>query len=58
MPVVLGLLMGDIGFGAPCHFLVLLVRPFCGWPGCSRVNQECIKSGCLWLGVDAGLSIM
>ena len=42
----------------PLSFLVLVVRPFCGWPGCSGVNLECIQCGCLWLGVDAGLSII
>ena len=43
---------------SPVIFLVLVVRPFCGWPGCSGVNLECIQGGCLWLGVDAGLSII
>ena len=44
----------------PLSFLVLVVRPFCGWPGCSGVDLECIQCGCgcLWLGVDAGLSII
>ena len=42
----------------PLSFLVLVVRPFCGWPGCSGVNLECIQCGCLWLGVDVGLSII
>ena len=39
-------------------FLALVVRPFCGWPRCSGINLECIQCVCLWLGVDAGLSII
>ena len=42
----------------PLSFLVLVVLPFCGWPGCFGVNLECIQCGCPWLGVDAGLSII
>ena len=42
----------------PLSFLVLVVQPFCGWPGCSGVNLECIQCGCLWLDVDGGLSII
>ena len=41
----------------PLSFLVLVVWPFCSWPRCSGVNLECNQCGCLWLGVDAGLSI-
>ena len=58
MPVVLGSLMGGDWFRVPLSFLVLVVLPFCGWPGCSGVNLECIQCGCPWLGVDAGLSII
>ena len=42
----------------PLSFLVLVVLPFCGWPGCSGVNLECIQCGCPWLGVNAELSII
>ena len=40
---------------SPAIFLVLVVWPFCGWPGCSGVDLECIQCGCPGLGVDAGL---
>ena len=42
----------------PCHFLVSVVRPFWSWRGCSGVNLLCLQCGCLWLDIDAELSIM
>ena len=56
LPVVLGLLMGGDWFWCLLSFLVLVVWPFCGWPGCSVVNLECIQCGCLWLGFDANIA--
>ena len=48
----------ELVFAFPGIFLVLVVRSFWDWPGCSGVNLECLKCDCLWLNVDVGLSII